>query len=94
MSLVLSIYSEKAFREVSLPEKSSDKVEILIRKDLFILDTDIVLSLEYSGEQWILSAENSNILERTPSGQKQCGKAVALRENMNLSILTAAAASR
>ena len=88
MSLVLSIYSEKAFREVSLPEKSSDKVEILIRKDLFILDTDIVLSLEYSGEQWILSAENSNILERTPSGQKQCGKAVALRENMNLSILT------
>ena len=88
MSFVLSIYSEKAFREVALPEKSSDKVEILIRKDLFILDADINLVLEYENEGWVLSAGNTNIVERTASGPRQCGQAVRLRAGMNLSLLT------
>ncbi|MBQ7681548.1 MAG: FHA domain-containing protein, partial [Oscillibacter sp.] len=57
MSIVLSIYSQKGFREVTLPERGQTELRILIRKELFDLSADVTLSLEKSGDVWELVPE-------------------------------------
>lgn len=61
MSLVLSIYSQKGFREVSLPERGQTTVEILLRKELFAVGHDIYLVLEREAGEWVLRASNARI---------------------------------
>ena len=46
MSIVLSIYSQKGFREVTLPERGQSELRVLIRKELFDLNEDVTLALE------------------------------------------------
>lgn len=62
MSMVLSIYSLKGFREVTLPERGQEELEILLQKDIFSLDQDIMLLLSKQSDQWILCAQNATIL--------------------------------
>lgn len=58
MGKVLSIYSQAAFREVTLPERG-EEIEILIERGLFSLDQDIPLKLERREGQWHLTPENA-----------------------------------
>ena len=62
MSMVLSIYSQTGFREVTLPERGQQTLEILIEKELFALDQDITLSLDFADGQWQLSAPNAALI--------------------------------
>lgn len=62
MSMVLSIYSPKGFREVALPERGQGELEVLLQKGIFALDQDIVLSLNKENGQWVLSAQNASLL--------------------------------
>ena len=57
MSIVLSVYSQKGFREVTLPERGQTELRVLIRKELFDLNEDVTLSLEKTGEFWELTPE-------------------------------------
>ena len=65
MGLVLSIYSLKGFREVTLPERGQEELEVLLQKDIFSLDQDIALLLNKQNEQWILCAKNAAILPKS-----------------------------
>lgn len=62
MSMVLSIYSQKGFREVTLPERGQEELEVLIQKDLFALDQDVTLRLKKQDSEWALRAENAALL--------------------------------
>ena len=43
MGMVLSIYSQKGFREVTLPERGQELLEVVLQKELFALDQDVCL---------------------------------------------------
>ena len=62
MGMVLSIYSQKGFREVTLPERGQDELEILLQKELFALEQDIRLVLEKQGDEWELEFQNASII--------------------------------
>lgn len=63
MSLVLSIYSQKGFREVTLPERGQNIVEILLQKELFGLESDINLIFEKKEQGWSLEVPNARLSE-------------------------------
>ena len=62
MSIVLSIYSQKGFREVTLPERGQNELRVLIRKDLFDLNGDLTLTLEKTGDEWKLTPTGGALL--------------------------------
>ena len=62
MSMVLSIYSAKGFREVTLPEKGQNNLEILIQKDMFALDQDLTLNLERMDTGWTLRPRKGAVI--------------------------------
>ena len=67
MSIVLSIHSQKGFREVTLPERGQNELRVLIRKELFDLNEDASLLLEkvekrdHSGYVWELEAVGGHL---------------------------------
>ncbi len=58
MSMVLSIYSQKGFREVTLPERGQQALEVLIERELFALDQDLTLSLAQEDGLWVLRTQD------------------------------------
>ena len=62
MSIVLSIYSQKGFREVTLPEHGQAELQILLQKELFVLDQDITLELERQEQEWTLRSPDARLL--------------------------------
>lgn len=62
MGMVLSIYSQKGFREVTLPGRGQDELDVLLQKELFALDRDIHLKLEKHDEDWRLETENAKVI--------------------------------
>ena len=46
MSIVLSIYSQKGFREIALPERGPKELRILLRREIFDLSSDLTLAFE------------------------------------------------
>jgi len=84
--MVLSIYSLKGFREVTLPERGQEELEILVQKDIFSLDQDIMLLLNKQSEQWILCAQNAMIL---PKEGINSSTAAAIQDGARIEIKTA-----
>ena len=76
MSMVLSIYSQTGFREVTLPERGQQTLEILIEKELFALDQDITLSLDFADGQWQLGAPNAALIPMDGTGRSVPSAAV------------------
>ena len=72
MSIVLSIYSQKGFREVKLPERGQNELRVDLRKELFGLTEDAALSLEkvekkdHSGYVWELAPERGQVWMNGP----------------------------
>lgn len=64
MGMVLSIYSQKGFREVTLPERGQDELEVLLQKELFALDEDILLSLEKQEDIWSMEFKNATVVSQ------------------------------
>lgn len=62
MGMVLSIYSQKGFREVTLPERRQETLEIQIEQELFALDQNITLTLEQQGDVWRMTSRNAVLL--------------------------------
>lgn len=52
MSLVLSVYSKKAFKEFLLPSINNADYELVLRKDYFHLLEDVVLQMDIIEEEW------------------------------------------
>ncbi|NBI65379.1 FHA domain-containing protein [Pseudoflavonifractor sp. 60] len=85
MGMVLSIYSQKGFREVTLPERGQDELEVLIQKELFALDQDIRLKLEKREEHWRLELENAAVVAgKGPEGDS----AVTIRDGFRFEAAT------
>lgn len=62
MGMVLSIYSQKGFREVTLPERGQELLEVVLQKELFALDQDVCLALEKQEDGWTLETKNALLL--------------------------------
>lgn len=52
MSYIVSVYGERAFKKILLPAVNNSDFDILLYKDIFALDTDIVLKMEILNFQW------------------------------------------
>lgn len=85
MSMVLSIYSQKGFREVTLPERGQEELEVLVQKDLFALDQDVALLLKKQEVEWALYVENAVLLP--VSGEKTASFAT-VRDGIRLELET------
>lgn len=59
MSVVLSIYSEHAYKEFALPAVQNVVTTLTIRRDVFGLPREINLYLENTDGEWQFSAENT-----------------------------------
>ena len=84
MSIVLSIYSQEGFREVTLPERGQSELQILIQRELFVLDRDICLNLERQQDTWFLDTADCFLL--LSDGGKS--HAIAISADMNLKLET------
>lgn len=62
MGMVLSIYSQKGFREVTLPERGQETLELQIERELFALDRDVTLTLERHEGVWRMTSKNAALL--------------------------------
>jgi S-DNA-T family DNA segregation ATPase FtsK/SpoIIIE len=83
--MILSVYSQKAFREVVLMDRGARQMQVLIQKDLFQISRDLVLNLEKEEENWVLKGGAYDIILR---GQNvRCEKAV-IRDGLGLDIHT------
>ncbi len=83
MSLVLSIYSQKGFREITLPERGQNDLQILIQKDLFGLERDIRLDMERSEDVWTMLPQDGAAFI-SPEGSYSDSSEI--RSGMNLEI--------
>lgn len=86
MGMVLSIYSQKGFREVTLPERGQNSLDILIQKDLFALDQDIRLSLEKTEAVWSLTARDALLLPG--GGHSAHQNAIEIRDDLRFEVQT------
>ncbi|OUQ62024.1 hypothetical protein B5E53_18415, partial [Eubacterium sp. An11] len=59
MSIVLSIYSQKAFKEVILPILNNADYSVFLEKRYFDLQTDLVLQLEVLDEKWHIKTDKN-----------------------------------
>lgn len=74
MSMLLSVYSTKAFREFLLPAVNNTENAIILDGDIFSLDTDIQLHMEVIENRWyFLLPDNSYTMEYTVSHEKYSG---------------------
>ncbi len=85
MSLILSVYSQNAFKEFNLPSINNSDYEITIREDYFRLTEDIHIKLEVMDEVWKI---------RTGSGyrlfvKEQAYDNVELSDRLMVNIVTA-----
>lgn len=87
MGMVLSIYSQKGFREVSLPERGQNSLDILIQKELFALDQDISLLLGKEEKSWFLTASDGLVLSAGGSGVSQ--NTVEICDDLRFEVQTA-----
>lgn len=62
MGMVLSIYSQKGFREVTLPERGEETLKIQIERELFALDRDVTFTLDRQDGVWHLTAGNAALI--------------------------------
>jgi len=86
MGMVLSIYSQKGFREITLPERGQNSLDILLQKDLFALDQDISLGLEKVEETWRLEARNAVLL---PGAEQSAGEDfIEIRDGLRFEVQT------
>ena len=65
MSMGLSIYSQKGFREVTLPEQGQTELQILVQKEIFGLREDIRMDLEKAEDN---SGKKANWILKSPGG--------------------------
>ena len=73
MSMVLSIYSQKGFREITLPERGANELQILLQKELFALETDIRLTAERSDDVWSVRTQDGAVFVREADcGNQDC----------------------
>lgn len=86
MSMVLSIYSQKGFREITLPERGQNELQILIQKDMFALDQDVRLNMERSGGVWSMKLQDGAVLTNPPGDDHL---STEIHDGMKLELRTA-----
>ncbi len=64
MSIILSVYSKKSFREYILPSINNADYEITFSSDHFKLAQDIVLKLEILDETWRICAHHDYLVQK------------------------------
>lgn len=74
MSIVLSIYSIKAFKEYLLPAVNNEEYSIILNKDIFRLSKDIKLDLENVNGSWFFIDTKEYCVEEAKTGSNYSGK--------------------
>lgn len=64
MNIILSIYSENAFKEYRLPALNNADYQVMFHKDFFHLEENMVLDLEVMDEKWKIKSSNIYTMER------------------------------
>lgn len=82
MNFVLTIYTEKIYREIFLPELDNSDYNLHIRADQFGLKDDVVLAMEVIDGQWIFKENNRCRIQS--SGISALGKTIHPGEILNI----------
>ena len=85
MSLVLSIYSQKGFREVTLPERGQNELQMLLQRDLFALDRDVHLNMERNEASWSMTVMGGTVHSNMAGGNTS---STAICDGMKIEINT------
>ncbi len=76
MSVVLSIYSVKAFKEYLLPAVNNEEYSIILNRDIFCLSKDIKLDLEVVENKWYFLNSSEYYLEEAKTNQNYVGQEI------------------
>ncbi len=95
MSIVLSVYSQHAFKSFLLPSINNSEYSIIISKELFVLERDIELQMEIIGDQWFFASSDKYQIQNVKEKQDAIGRAiqnqdlysVILSNGTNLSVM-------
>ena len=83
MSMVLSIYSQKGFREITLPERGANELQILLQQEMFALETDIRLKAERSDDVWSVRTQDGAVFVQQG---RSLGSATEIEDGMKLEV--------
>ncbi len=84
MSVVLSVYSENAYKEFVLPSVINTETVLFLRREIFGLSTDMELTLENNDGAWSFTRETLRTLvgsDSGPSGVLQNGDYFRVQQN-------------
>ena len=69
MGMVLSIHSEKAFRQFLLPAVNNSEHSITLEEDIFLLNEDVELRMEIIENRWHFLPSDQYGIENTITHQ-------------------------
>lgn len=64
MNIILSVYSENAFKEYRLPSLNNADYQVILHKDFFHLEENMVLDMEVMEEKWKIKSGGIYTMER------------------------------
>lgn len=93
MSYIISVYGEKAFKKMLLPAINNADYKIVLYKDIFGIENDLILEMEIVNGQWSFKKSSTYVLSR--NGEEFFGHAIknndiiqlAAESQKNLTIL-------
>ena len=64
MSYVLSVYSKKAFKEFLLPSEDNTDYELVLHKNYFMLQSDMILQMDVIDHEWKIKQDSICYIQR------------------------------
>ena len=84
MSVVLSVYSKKAFKEYLLPAVDNSNYSLVINRDLFGLNKDQELPMEILDKSWKFKPKDSFLIYYSATMEKYEGKPLKHEDTFSL----------
>lgn len=75
MNIILSVYSEDAFKEYQLPSFNNADYQVMLHKDFFHLKKDLRLNMEIMDEKWRIKKNKEYDMERNSEEYEEIGRA-------------------
>lgn len=80
MSIILSVYSTKAFKEYLLPSVNNTEYTLVLDRDLFCLSNDVELNMEVLDGKWTFLYNAEYEVENTVTKEKYFGTCLKNRD--------------
>ena len=71
MAIILSVYTNSAFREIRLPIVNNSNYTVVLYKNIYGLAKDIILKLEVINEEWVFIEDSAYSIMKENEGYER-----------------------